>query len=477
MITEDPSAKGYGYDYTEAKSRYFSQMSSRRLPRGKSRAYVGARSWILESDLKESGHKEDEAHTVAFSEAVDELQSIRDREDLDAKLLAAIAEWRSRRGAVEPLWEGHPDAGDWEPPEPKWGKAVSLFSGAMGLDLGFIETGVRLVLGNDIEKESYRTVASNLPDLKFLNRDIDSTEPADLMREAGISPGEADILIGGPPCQPFSPAGRRAGLNDPRSSPLKYFIRAVKEIRPAAFVMEEVPGLLSSRLKHFPYYDKYKRKPVGDEERGSAFRVVKEMLDSTGYNYSFAILNAADFGAPQIRERIIFIGLREGIPSFPEPTHSGNGAPGMEPWVTFWEAARHLKFTKDKDLGPRDKEFMSFVPPGGNWSQMPTDISAEAMGHAFASEGGRMGYYRRIPWDEPSPTLVTTPSQKGTFLVHPQFDRFLSLAEYKALQGFPQGWSITGGIDAQYRLIGNAVPVYLSRAVARHVAGILKGEA
>ena len=106
--------------------------------------------------------------------------------------------------------------------------------------------------------------------------------------------------------------------------------------------------------------------------------------------------------------------------------------------------------------------------------QMPPDIAAEAMGHAFNSEGGRMGFYRRIPWDEPSPTLVTTPTQKGTFLVHPQYDRFLSLAEYKALQGFPPEWKITGSVDARYRLVGNAVPVYLSGAVARHVSRILK---
>lgn len=476
MITEDPSTKRYSYGYGEAKAKYFSLLAARRLPRGKSRAYVGAASRLLEADLKESGHKDDEAHIVAFSEAVEALEAIRYREELDTKLLTTIAEWRSKRSAEEPLWEAYCNDGGWEFPISGAGKAISLFSGAMGLDLGFIESGVRIVLGNDIEKESYRTVASNLPDLKFLNQDIDSIKLADLMQEAGVCPGESDILIGGPPCQPFSPAGRRAGLNDPRSSPLKYFIRAIKEIRPAAFVMEEVPGLLSSRLKHFPYYDKYKRKPVGDEERGSAFKVVKEMLDSTGYNYSYAVLNAADFGAPQIRERIIFIGLREGKPSFPEPTHSGEGTPGKQPWVTFWEATRHLRFTKDKDLGPEDKKFMSFVPPGGNWVQMPPDIAAEAMGHAFNSEGGRMGYYRRIPWDEPSPTLVTTPSQKGTFLVHPQFDRFLSIAEYKALQGFPQRWKITGGIDAQYRLIGNAVPVYLSRAVARHVTTILKGE-
>ena len=474
MIKEDRRTERYFADYMAVKAKYFSLLSTRRLPRGKSRAYVGATSRVLETGFTESGHREDEAHILAFSGAVNALEAVRDREELDTRLLSAIAEWRSIRNAEDLLWEDSCADGVWQPPESSAGKAISLFSGAMGLDLGFIGSGVRIVLGNDMEKESFRTVASNLPDLKFLNKDIDRIEPKELMREAGVSPGEVDILIGGPPCQPFSPAGRRAGLNDPRSSPLKYFIRAIKEIRPAAFVMEEVPGLLSSRLKHFPYYDKYKRKPEGDEERGSAFKVVKEMLDSTGYKYAYAVLNAADYGVPQIRERLIFIGLREGAPSFPEPTHSGYGSLELQPWVTFWESARHLRYTKDKELGPEDRKFMSFVPPGGNWVQMPPDMAAEAMGHAFNSEGGRMGFFRRIPWDEPSPTLVTTPTQKGTFLVHPQYDRFLSLAEYKALQGFPPGWKITGSVDARYRLVGNAVPVHLSEAVARHVIRILR---
>ncbi len=477
MITEDSAERGFSAQYRACKLKYFSTLFTRKLPKGESRAYVGATSQVLEADMIKAGYQEEEAHVIGFSEAVNSLQSIKDRDDLRAKLLSAINEWRSTRSGIEPLMEDSSSVNEWAKPEPSFGKAISLFSGAMGLDLGFIGAGVQIVLGNDIEKESAKTVASNLPGLKFLNRDIDTIEPAELMREAGVSPGEVGILIGGPPCQPFSPAGKRAGLNDPRASPLKYFIRAIKEIKPAAFVMEEVPGLLSSRLKHFPYYDKYKRKPEGDEERGTAFEAVREMLDSTGYKYAYTILNAADYGAPQIRKRLIFIGLKDGDPSFPEPTHSGDGTQGKLPWVTFWEAARQYRYTRDKELDQDDKRFMSFVPPGGNWAQMPPDIANEAMGNAIRSEGGRMGFYRRLAWDEPSPTLVTTPSQRGTFLVHPQYDRFLSLAEYKAIQSFPPGWSITGGMDAKYRLIGNAVPVHLSKAVAQHVLRILNPEA
>lgn len=476
MITKDRITRRNFDDYRTYKTEYFSLVSTGKLPRGKSRAYIGARTQVDEADLIKSGYSEDEAHVIAFSDAVTALKAINDRDELESKLMSSTVEWRALRKTMETLCEDSISDGEWIPPKPAVGKAISLFSGAMGLDLGFIENGVQIVLGNDIEKESAKTVASNLPNLKFLNRDIDSIELEELMREAEVSPGEVDILIGGPPCQPFSPAGRRGGLNDPRASPLKYFIRAIMGIKPAAFVMEEVPGLLSSRLKHFPYYEKYNRKPEGDEERGSAFTVIKEMLDTTGYRYAYAVLNAADFGAPQIRSRLMFIGLREGTPSFPEPTHSGKGLEERHPWVTFWESANNLRYTKDKVLKPEDRRFMSFVPPGGNWGHMPPDVASEAMGNAIHSEGGRMGFYRRIAWDEPSPTLVTTPSQKGTFLVHPQYDRFLSLAEYKVLQGFPPEWKITGGVDARYRLIGNAVPVHLSMAVAKHVLRILNGE-
>ena len=106
---------------------------------------------------------------------------------------------------------------------------------------------------------------------------------------------------------------------------------------------------------------------------------------------------------------------------------------------------------------------------------MPPDLVQMAMGRAYESEGGRMGFYRRIAWDEPSPTLVTSPAQKGTFLVHPEFDRFLSIAEYKVLQGFSDNWKISGGIGSKYRLIGNAVPTHLSKAISRHVLKILRG--
>lgn len=477
MIPENINGGRLYGDYKDSKVKYFSLLSRAGMPKGKSRAFVGAYTAVLESRLLSSGHNEDEAHITAFSMAVDALAKIRDRDGLNASLSSAIGQWRSMRPGTDPLWEAPTPESQWQPQPQLAGRAISLFSGAMGLDLGFMDCGIQIALANDIDRESFRTVNSNLPDLKFLNEDIDKIEPEVLIKAAGVSPSEVDILIGGPPCQPFSPAGRRAGLNDPRASPLKYFIRAIREVRPAAFVMEEVPGLLSSRLKHFPYYDKYKRKPDAEEERGSAFRVVKDMLDSTGYRYAYSVLNAADYGAPQVRERLIFIGMRDGTPSFPEPTHSGDGSTGRQPWVTFWEVAKGLKYTNDKPLRPEDRKYMSYVPPGGNWTQMPDEIAAEAMGRTMASEGGRTGFYRRIPWDEPSPTVVTSPSQRGTYLVHPHYDRFLSLAEYKVLQGFPVGWKITGSVDAKYRLIGNAVPVHLSNALARHAIKLLNGEA
>ena len=476
-MCQEKSASEQNFEsYRELKLRYFSLISNRRMPRGKMRALIGSKAASLETDLILSGENPDNAHKVAFNLSLNYAASIKSKGELEEILPSAIKEWMNSRLKEKFLWDELRQIDYKEiPKKANSVSAISLFSGAMGLDLGFMESGVNIMLGNDIDKDSYNTVISNMPGFNFINDDIDKIEPEDLMKKAGITPGQVDLLIGGPPCQPFSPAGRRAGLNDPRASPLRYFIKAIKELKPAAFVMEEVPGLISSRLKHFPYYDKYKRTPVGDEVRGSAFQAVLEMLNSTGYKFSYKVLNAADYGAPQIRNRVIFIGLKEGEPSFPEPTHSGDGSGEREPWITFWESARKLRYTKDMELAKEDLEYMKYVPPGGNWSVMPQEVVKLAMGSAYESEGGRMGFYRRLPWDEPSPTLVTSPAQKGTFLVHPEFDRFLSIAEYKVLQGFPDSWKISGGMGSKYRLIGNAVPTYLSKAISRHVLKILRG--
>ena len=472
--------------YESLKAEYNLLISRRpkKVSRGGLRAYIGTLEYVTEMENSGTTHGKNSIHTEAFAEAIEDARRISTPEELFSRTRAALAGFYRIHSRENLYQDSKPDGVQAQLGElyDCYGsiqqgrmKAVSLYSGAMGLDLGIMQSGFQILLANDIDRRSMETVVANLPGMKFINSDIEVVTSERILEESGMDAGNLDLLVGGPPCQPFSPAGKRAALNDPRASPLRHFIRAVKDLRPRAFVMEEVPGILSSRLKHFPYYDKYERKPSGEEVRGSAFAVIMEMMRDTGYNIEYRVLNSADYGTPQVRKRVIFIGMRDGIPTFPQATHSGNGEEDAPQWKTFWESSQNLHGCSFRPLSVQDQEFMSYVPPGGSWLQMPEEVARRAMGGAFESEGGRMGFYRRIAWDEPTPTVVTSPLQKGTYFVHPFADRPLSLEEYKRAQGFPDSWKITGKLDDMYRLIGNAVPVQLSSAVGRHVAGLLEG--
>jgi len=353
---------------------------------------------------------------------------------------------------------------------------VSLFTGAYGLDLGFELAGFRVAVALDISEDSYRNLKANRPKIPFLLGDIRGFSTEDILKEAGLRPGEVDVVTGGPPCQPFSPAGKRQSLNDPRAAPLMDFIRVVKEARPKVFVMEEVPGILSARIKHVPIKERGKRPLTPEEEPGSAWRVVIGELEKTGYRIAWKVLNAADYGAPQVRERVIVIGVRPDLkkdPVFPEPTHSRRPVAlfkKLRPWLTLAEALAgirdHVGFTP---LPPKYAKFMRYVPPGGNWRQIPEELRPEAMNGAYDADGGRMGFYRRLAWFEPSPTLVTSPAMKATMMIHPWEDRPLSVREYLRIQGFPDDWKVVVPVQNAYRLFGEAVPVPLAAVIARAV--------
>lgn len=365
------------------------------------------------------------------------------------------------------------------PPQERVGEeltVVSLFTGAYGLDLGFELAGFKVTVALDISEDSYANLKANRPKVPFLLGDIKQFRTEDILREAGLKPGEVDVVTGGPPCQPFSPAGKRQSLNDPRAAPLMEFIRVVKEARPKAFVMEEVPGILSARIRHVPIRERGRRPLTPEEEPGSAWRVVLEELGKTGYVIEWRVLNAADYATPQERERVIVVGVRPDLkvgPAFPAPTHSRRptGLFGtLRPWLTLLEAVAgvgdHIDYIP---LPPKYSKFMRYVPPGGNWRQLPDELKPEALGGAYSASGGRMGFYRRLTWFEPSPTLVTSPAMKATMMVHPWEDRPLSVREYLRIQGFPDDWRVTTPTNATYRLFGEAVPVPLSYAVARAV--------
>jgi DNA (cytosine-5)-methyltransferase 1 len=348
---------------------------------------------------------------------------------------------------------------------------ISLFTGSYGLDLGFEYAGFRVMVALDSDPASMDILKANRPQIPFICQDISNTTTREILSTAGLSVGEVDVLTGGPPCQPFSTGGKRQGLRDPRASPLKEFIRVINEAQPKAFVMEEVTGILNTRLSHVPIKER-DRKLRPDELPGSVWRIVLEELNKTGYRITWKVLNAADFGTPQTRQRVIVIGLRPDLgirPSMPVATHMKPGMRtlfGAKPWKCLLDVLVGINVGEFVELPPKYRKYMRYIPPGGNWRQIPGELLPDAMNGAFMAGGGGMGFYRRLSWFEPSPTLVTSPIMKGSMLIHPVEDRPLSVNEYKVIQGFPQDWKTPGPVTVQYRKIGEAVPPLLSFAIA-----------
>lgn len=472
--------------YARLKVDYFRLLDSKKAVKGDIRAFVGLKAWIYERRKLASGADKYDAHVSAFSEALSDLRAIfRRGYSLSEVLVQALPEWRNNyqnsqrhRGGYLLLAPPILRKSQWEP---NGLTVVSLFTGAFGLDLGFFAAGFEPRFANDIDELCQGVASKNVPSVPFLLADFTEISAGEVLRISGLSKGEVDVLIGGPPCQPFSTAGRRQGFKDPRSSPLKAFVRAIRELKPRSFVMEEVTGLRSARLKHIPISERDNRPLPPESQKGSAFAVILEMLNSTGYCFVWGNLNAADFGAPQFRERLIFIGLRDGKPSLPLPTHAASPESDLfgvsvMPWNTLWEAVADLPIDNSEFIGlsPTRSSYMKLIPPGGHWRQLPEELIPKAMGGAYCAGGGKMGFYRRLSWDEPTPVVVTSPVQLGTMLCHPELLRPLSINEYRRVQGFPDDWHLPGNLGSKYRLVGNAVPVHLSYAIARHIVSLLK---
>ncbi len=356
---------------------------------------------------------------------------------------------------------------------------VSLFSGAMGLDQGLTEAGFDVRVAVECNPAAVATIRANLPNVSIPTGTdgkpsrLEDIPTDHLLRLAHLSVGEAAVLTGGPSCQSFSTAGHRKSFDDPRGTMFGQFLRVLTEAQPRFFVMENVRGILSAAILHRPLKERGPGHPPLEpaEELGSAFRLMLRRLRETGYHVVFDLLNAADYGVPQRRERVIVIGSRDGEPvRMPPPTHSQDGSGGLIPWVTLREAVGNLDESHSyRDLSPKKRRFLEMVPEGGNWNDIPDTLQEEAMGKAYVSWGGRSGFYRRLSWDKPAPALTTRPDSKATMFCHPDETRPLSVEEYRAIQQFPESWQFGGSIAQQYVQIGNAVPIGLGSAIGRAI--------
>ncbi|HYC06214.1 MAG TPA: DNA cytosine methyltransferase [Azospirillaceae bacterium] len=349
---------------------------------------------------------------------------------------------------------------------------VSVFSGAMGLDLGLEAAGFNPVFAADILPAAIQTIKVNKPNICTWQGDVFELEGKHIRSMAGLLSVDVDLLAGGAPCQSFSTAGNRRSIKDREKGFLVFeFIRLVKELRPRAFLLENVKGILSASVKHrqLPYNN---NGVIIDSWHGSVLREVVRRLRDIGYSVSFKELNAADYGVPQVRRRVFFVGYRDGVDhSFPEPTHSEKGDLLAPRWLTLKHAIGDLREDQSHcvQFSARKREILSLVPAGGNWRNLPEELQKESMGAAYYAKGGRTGHWRRLSWEKPSPTILTEPNNAGTCLCHPVETRPLSVAECARLQTFPDHWKFMGTGRDQYRLVGNAVPVKLAEALGRSI--------
>lgn len=359
-------------------------------------------------------------------------------------------------------------------------KALSFFSGAMGLDQGLEKVGIHLLLACEMDKACRRTITANRPDVALLG-DVWKYSAEEIRKAAGLGPkDELDVMVGGPPCQAFSTAGARRGFKDERGNVFLRYIDLIIQLRPKYAVIENVRGLLSAPMNHTPHAARGDEwTPNFEEKPGGALLHVIQMLRAGGYGVSFNLYNAANFGVPQSRERVILLCSRNGdkLPHL-MPTHSQDGSFGLPKWRTLRSALEGLNpKAGDHFEFPEERlRFYRMLKSGQYWKHLPQELHREALRGSLDSGGGKTGFLRRLDWDKPSCTLVTSPTMPATDICHPEEHRPLSIQEYKRIQQFPDEWVVCGSIADQYRQIGNAVPVGLGEAVGRAILSHMTGK-
>lgn len=307
--------------------------------------------------------------------------------------------------------------------------ALELFAGGGGLALGLEQAGIKTLAHVELDKYCCETLKLNRPDWNVICSDITNVDFKPFR-------GKIDIVTGGFPCQAFSYAGKKLGLEDTRGTLFYEFARCVKETAPSVFMAENVRGLIS-------------------HDNGRTLSTIIDVFTELGYYVQYKLLNAVDYGVPQKRERIVIIGINElGDFEFPKKIKSIK---------TLRDALKDVPKSEGQSYSAYKKSVLDLIPPGGCWRNLPLEVQKKYMGKSFTSSGGRTGMARRISWDEPCLTLTCSPSQKQTERCHPDETRPFTVREYARIQTFPDDWHFCGGMGEKYKQIGNAVPVELAR--------------
>ncbi len=330
-------------------------------------------------------------------------------------------------------------------------RTIELFAGAGGLALGVEKAGFETIGLIEIDKDASDTLRKNRPEWRVVNEDIADISCLNLEEYFGIQKGELDLLSGGAPCQSFSYAGKRLGLEDARGTLFYHYAMFLEKLQPKLFLFENVKGLLT-------------------HDGGKTYQTITDIFESTGYRIRKKVLNAWDYGVPQKRERLITIGIRKDLVDrtsfeFPSPHE-------------YKPVLRDILLDCPKSEGTPYSEYkrkiFELVPPGGYWRDIPEDVAKEYMKSCWYMGGGRTGILRRLSLDEPSLAVLTSPSQKQTDRCHPLEARPFTVRENARCQTFPDDWEFCGKIGQQYKQVGNAVPVNLAYDIALKIREALE---
>ena len=329
--------------------------------------------------------------------------------------------------------------------------SIELFAGAGGLALGIEQAGFNHIALIEIDKDAADTLKLNRPKWNVINKDIAQISFLNLEDFFNIKSGELDLLSGGAPCQSFSYAGKRLGLEDARGTLFYHYAIFLQQLQPKMFLFENVRGLLS-------------------HDKGRTYQTITNVFHDCGYTINKKILNAWDYGNAQKRERLITIGIRNDLVNkiffrFPKPH---NYKPILRDILNDVPESLGAKYSDYK------RSLFEMVPPGGYWRDIPEDIAREYMQGCWYMAGGRTGILRRMSLDEPSLAVLTSPTQKQTERCHPLETRPFTVRENARIQSFPDSWQFCGSMYSQYRQVGNAVPVNLSYDIALEIKNSLE---
>jgi DNA (cytosine-5)-methyltransferase 1 len=307
-------------------------------------------------------------------------------------------------------------------------KYLEVCAGCGGLSYGLECSGLTGELLIEVDKNCVKTLKKNFDVEKIMESDM---RKVDCKKYKGI----VDFLVGGIPCQSYSMAGKREGLNDEEKGGLFYdYLRILDEIEPSMFMIENVEGLVSIN-------------------KGETLKLMIKELEKREYNVDYKVLNSQYYNVPQKRKRLIIIGTSMDVKfEYPEPN---------EKILTMKDALKDVPESEGTKYSEEKKKVMELVPEGGCWINLPEDIKKKYMGNSLNSGGGKRGIARRLSWDEPSLTLTTSPCQKQTERCHPSETRPLKTREYARIQTFPDNFVFEGSISSIYKQIGNAVPCML----------------